>query len=360
MNIFPDAVIGFGQFIIAIALLIIIHEFGHFIAANLVKIKIEEFGIGFPPRIKKLFEYKGVAYTLNWIPLGGFVRPKGENDPDVPGGFGAASPWARLFVLISGPAMNLMVGVILFAIIFTRLGEPNFNKVVIVEIDPDSPAEAAGLLPGDIFQYVNDIEITDLNIISETINEHLDESVLLTILRDEESIRINLIPRSNPPADRGAMGVEIGPHIVSVSPVRALSSGTRSVYQYMTALISLPAQLISGDISPEEGRIVGYKGMYDIYSTMRQNDQDAPEYLSGVNTLAFFASVTVSLGLLNLLPIPALDGGRILFTLAEIVLRRRIPVVYENAINLIGFAVLLIALLYFNLNDFLNPIDLPK
>lgn len=359
MNFTFDAVYGFGQFIIAIALLIIIHELGHFVAALLVKIKIEEFGIGFPPRIKKLFEFKGVAYTLNWIPLGGFVKPSGENDPDVPGGFGAASPWARLFVLISGPAMNLMVGVILFAIIFARLGEPNFKEVAILEVDPDSPAETAGLLPGDIIQYVNNVEIDGSILLSDTVNEHLDENILLTILREEEKIQISLIPRSNPPADRGAIGVVIGPSIVPVGPINALVSGARSVYQYITTLLGLPAQLIRGEISPDEGRLVGYKGMYDIYSSMRENDLEAPDYLSGVNTLAFFASVTVSLGLLNLLPIPALDGGRILFTLAELVIRRRIPVVYENTVNLIGFAVLLVALVYINLQDFLNPISLP-
>ena len=106
------------QFVLGIAVLLVIHEFGHFLAARSMNVEVEEFGIGFPPRALKLFTYKGTMYSLNWLPLGGFVRPKGENDPTVPGGLAAASPWVRLGVLFAGPAMNLLVGVILAIILF--------------------------------------------------------------------------------------------------------------------------------------------------------------------------------------------------------------------------------------------------
>src|SRR5512135_3720966 len=95
------------QFIVGLFALILLHEFGNFIVARLLKVEIEEFGIGFPPRMAKLFEAGGTQFTINWIPLGGFVRPKGENDPSVPGGLAAASPWVRLGVLLAGPVMNL-------------------------------------------------------------------------------------------------------------------------------------------------------------------------------------------------------------------------------------------------------------
>jgi regulator of sigma E protease len=117
--------------------------------------------------------------------------------------------------------------------------------------------------------------------------------------------------------------------------------------------------MIRGDVSPEEGRFVGFKGMFDIYQEVRQSEP-GPIVPAGVQVLGFFATITISLGILNLLPIPALDGGRILFVLPEIVIGRRIPQEYENVINLVSFALLLVLLLYINLQDFVNPIELPR
>src|SRR5512147_624259 len=98
------------QFIFGIGIVIILHEMGHFLVARAFHVEVEEFGIGFPPRLVKLFDLGGTEFTLNWIPLGGFVRPKGENDPSVPGGLAASSPWTRLGVLFAGPTMNLLLG----------------------------------------------------------------------------------------------------------------------------------------------------------------------------------------------------------------------------------------------------------
>jgi len=111
-------------------------------------------------------------------------------------------------------------------------------------------------------------------------------------------------------------------------------------------ILMLPVRLMSGDAAPQEGRLVGYKGMFDIYQRIE-------------SPLWFFMMISISLGIMNLLPIPALDGGRILLTLPEIIIRRRVPVKYENAIHLIGFTALLLLLIYINLQDFINPIQLP-
>ena len=115
---------GIVIFILAIVALILVHEFGHFLASRLLGVEVEEFGLGFPPRLFTLFTAWGTKFTLNAIPLGGFVRPKGENDPTIPGGLAAASPWVRLVVLSAGSIMNLFLGVILSTIIVLRVGEP--------------------------------------------------------------------------------------------------------------------------------------------------------------------------------------------------------------------------------------------
>src|SRR5512134_3457399 len=128
-------------FILAFDGMVLIHEFGHFIVARLCKIEVEEFGIGLPtPGALTLFTWQGTRFTLNWLPLGGFVRPKGENDPNVPGGLASASPWKRLVVLFAGPLMNLLAAVVIYSIIFNRVGVPDTSKVLIASITAKGPA----------------------------------------------------------------------------------------------------------------------------------------------------------------------------------------------------------------------------
>src|SRR5512132_2450750 len=139
-------------FILAFGGMVIIHEFGHFIVARLCKIEVEEFGIGLPtPGAITLFTWQGTRFTLNWLPLGGFVRPKGENDPNVPGGLAAASPWKRLAVLFAGPMMNLLAAVLIYSIIFSRVGVRDASRVLVASVTPDGPAAQAGFKADDIF-----------------------------------------------------------------------------------------------------------------------------------------------------------------------------------------------------------------
>ncbi len=348
------------EFVASLVVLIIVHEFGHFIAARLLKVEVEEFGIGFPPRALTLFKAGGTIFSLNWIPLGGFVRPKGENDPNVPGGLAAASPWVRLAVLFAGPLMNLLTGAILYAVIFLQIGQPDLTRVEILEVAANSPAAQAGLLPGDIVVSVADQPITSTQSLHDTIYANLDTEVEVKIERGGEIVTTKLVPRSSPPEGEGAIGIVMGNPLLPVGPVDAFYQGGNAVYQQSISLLLLPGRALRGELSPEEGRLVGYKGMYDIYSEVREQDQlAAPGAPRGINTLAFIAAISVSLGLLNLFPVPALDGGRILFTLPEIVLRRRVPPAYENLINLVSFSLLILLMIYVNVQDFVNPVSLP-
>jgi regulator of sigma E protease len=358
MEIFSETTIALFQFIAAIAALILIHELGHFLAAKLVGIQVEEFGIGFPPRLAKLFEAGGTIYSLNWIPLGGFVRPKGENNPEVPGSFAAASPGARFVMLAAGPAMNLIAAAILFAMVFVRL-DIDITRVEIVEVAPNSPAEQAGLQAGDIIREINGRAIRSTRAIVSIIAQNLGQEIELEYLRGEATGTVTLVPRRDPPQGEGAIGILMGNPQGSVGLIDGLYGGALAVGEQARGLLQLPGRLLAGSVSEEEARLVGYKGMFDIFTDFREQDQAAPEEVAGVGILSFFGAISVSLGLLNLLPIPALDGGRILFLLPEIVIRKRIPPVYENVINLVGFAMLLVLLIYVNIQDFVNPINLP-
>jgi regulator of sigma E protease len=343
---------------VGLAALIIIHEFGHFTAARLFKIPVEEFGLGFPPRVATLFTAGGTKFTLNLLPIGGFVRPKGENDSEIPDGLAAANPWKRLGVLIAGPLANLLVGVVLYAMIINRLGAPVPDQVQVIEIAPDSPAEAAGLLPGDLIVQVNEHEIDGTESIHNAIYENLGEVTQITFLRDGETETVTLVPRPDPPEGEGAIGIVMSNPTEPISVIAALPAGVGAVYQHSETLLTFPVKIIQGEMEASEGRLLGFKGMFDVYQAVQETEaeQNVP---SGVSALGFFATLTISFGILNLLPIPALDGGRIMFTLPEIILGRRVPPKYENAIHLVSLALLLMLLLFVNLQDFLNPISLP-
>jgi regulator of sigma E protease len=342
-----DSITQLIQFIFGLGILIILHELGHFVVARLLHVEVEEFGIGFPPRMVKLFEAGGTEYTLNWIPLGGFVRPKGENDPSVEGGLAAASPWTRLAVLFAGPVTNIGLGIALAVLFFYTLGDPIINKVRIDGIAPDSPAQQAGLQVGDIIVTVNGQQIDGMDALQTAIQDNLGQPTRITYERNGHPASIELVPRQDPPPNEGAIGILLGNPTQPIGFATAISRGFTAAIDYGRAILQLPVNLVRGQSPPGESRgFVGYKGMFDIYQQIR-------------NPLYFFMAVSFSLGILNLFPIPALDGGRILLTLPEILLRRRIPPRYENMIHLIGFAVLLILLIYINVQDFVNPIKFP-
>jgi len=355
------------EFIVALVALIILHEFGHFLACRLFRVEVEEFGLGLPsPKPIVLFESGGTKFTFNWLLLGGFVRPKGENDPNVPGGLAAASPWIRICVFLAGPLMNLAVGVLLYAMIFARYGSPEEVPNVVQILVPtstefiDTPANQAGLQSCDIVETVNGQAITDWDTFSAAILANRGKLITMTYLRDGESTEITLTPRleKDTPENQGAIGVVQGVP-VKFSHLSLFAVGTRSVdavYRHASALISLPGKLIRKQVPAEQGRLVGFKGMYDIYSSMRNGGGTLGGCLSkSVNVLSFFAAITISLGLLNLLPIPALDGGQIMFALPEIILRRRIPPEYAGLINGIFLLLMIGLLLFINLQDFINP-----
>lgn len=193
-----------------LAVLIIIHELGHFFAARSVGVKVEEFGLGIPPRAKG-WRWKGVLWSLNWIPFGGFVRVKGEDGNDFSqDSMNAKGPWQRALFLVAGPFMNFVAAVVLCIVMVAFQGVTSTTESVYVNrVVAGSPAEAAGWQPGDVITGVNGASIASVDALSSAIDGSLDQPVDVSIRRGSETITTTVTPRSNPPDGQGATGIEI-------------------------------------------------------------------------------------------------------------------------------------------------------
>ena len=363
MTSFSNLAITIVEFVISLGILAFLHELGHFLVARLFKVEVEEFGFGFPPRIVRLFRLGGTDFTLNWIPFGAFVRPKGENDPSIAGGLAAANPWKRLAVLFGGPVMNLLAGILIFSLVFVKVGAPDSSVVQIVGVSPNSPAAVAGLQNGDIVLSVNGTKVTDSQNLSDMIRQNLGKPVTLSVKRDTQEIVLTTTPRVSPPQGEGPLGVLLGNPVKHINWFESIPFAAQMTYEQVKQMALLPGRLIAGNIPPDQARVVGPVGMFDIYQQARQRDtQDQAAQnpqTPAVNTLLLMAFISVALGITNLLPIPALDGGRILFVLPEIITHRRVQPEFENTVHMIGFALLILLLVVITTNDFLHPIALP-
>jgi regulator of sigma E protease len=350
-------------FVVAVSVLAFIHELGHFLAARLFNIEVEEFGLGFPPRALKLFNYKGTDFTLNWIPFGAFVRPKGENDPEIPGGLGSAHPLKRLVVLLGGPVMNIIAGVILFSLVFAQTGIPDTNRVEIGGVVKDSAAEQSGLLTGDQVVKANDTTIQNVDVLRGIIQANPEKPITFVISRSGQQQTLQITPRSNPQGGTGVIGVYLSNPVVKASWIESIPVAANVSVQYCRELLELPGKLIMGQLSADQSRLTSIVGLGNMFVQARERDIQASEtpnnQTPAVSSLTLLAIISVALGITNLLPIPALDGGRILFLLPELVVRKRIPPRYENAVHMAGFMLLLVLMFVITIQDIVNPVNLP-
>ena len=355
-------------FVLALGAMIFLHEFGHFLAARFFKIEVEEFGFGLPSyKIATLFRWQGTDFTLHALPLGGFVRPKGENDPSVPGGLAAANPWKRIVVLMAGPLMNLVTAAVVFGLITALQGVPTSGPVSLDEVSPNSPAQQAGLQPKDVIVSVNGQAVTQNSDLSTVIYQNLDKPLSLLVKRAGQEITVTLTPLSSRyKAGQGPIGILMAaPPTRPATPVEVISDGVLMTGLQAAGLVYLPIALIQGAIAPDQARLVGLKGIFDIVNVAVQKDvtsRQAEPVPSGTpaprptnSTLLIIAALSVSLGVINLFPVPALDGGRILFTLPEILFRRRVPMKFENVVNGVAMLLLIGFMIFINVMDFVNP-----
>ncbi|HXD08711.1 MAG TPA: site-2 protease family protein, partial [Anaerolineales bacterium] len=290
--------------------------------------------------------HPGTRFTLNWLPLGGFVRPKGENDPTIAGGLAAANPWKRLAVLFAGPAMNLITAVFIFCLIIGISGgiityqpEGSANaRVVITDVLSNSPAKQAGLQVGDVLVSGAGQPIRNSDDLHDLVVNNVDKPVAFVAERNGKRIELTITPGFNQAEGRPMIGIEYCGGC-AFKPITSLSENITTSLRYtgnqIYALVTLPVKLIRGTIAPEQGRMVGLKGIYDIMKQSVANDVEASQapaastassspYNRPVQTLFLVAALSISLGVFNLFPFPALDGGRIIFVLPELIIRRRV------------------------------------
>ena len=396
-----DFITGIIAFLLVLIPAVIIHEIGHFLAAKAVGITILEFGIGMPPRMVKLFTRGGTEYTLNWLPLGGFVRPLGEGvvsqmgeeateeDREEAKRRGIANaksvyearPWERIVFMIAGAMANFLMALALFAVV-ALIGLPEIvgARAHIVYVAPESSLYAAGLRSGDFIEKIDGENFADTDALFNRMAS-ADAPFQLTVARPEgESTTAltldvtSLVPRVNPPEGEGAIGIAFsvadtatldttngltytpGPDQQTMQP-QPLSVAIPYAFQQFGEVIniiaSIPAQVLQGTADPNMLRPIGPVGVSQAGAELLRESVSENRPMIILN---FIALVSISLGLTNLLPIPALDGGRILFVLLEIVRGRPISPEREGLVHLVGLALLLSLMVVVLINDIAHPV----
>jgi regulator of sigma E protease len=330
--------------------------------AGSVKLRTETGGIHLTGPLDEVSP--GTEFTLNWIPLGGFNRLKGEDNPDLPHGMASASPWKRILVLLAGATMNLLAAVIVYMALFSQMGVPDPARASILQVLPGTPAAAGGFQEGDVLLNIAGENIQTIDQAISVINSHPGQEIPITVQRGGQTLVIAVTPQATEPDGKGRIGIALGNPYHPVNSIwETIPLSFKATYGFVQQLLAMPGRFIAGTLTPQEAQIAGPRTVWNLFQQAVARDtatrqppasgqSSAPSYY----TLLLIISLTVSVGVLNLLPIPALDGGRIFMALIEIVIRRRIPAKYQVMINGIGFIVLFALLGIFYIKDIISPV----
>ena len=324
------------SFILVFSGIILAHEFGHFITAKLSGVKVEEFGLGYPPRIFGIKRGETI-YSVNWLFIGGFTKMSGEEDPNAERSLASKSRATRALVLSAGAIINTLLPFILFSIAYMIPHTVVNGQVTVQEVAAASPAEAAGIVPGDIILSVNGKAIDNLADLSRYIEINLGKETTLEVQTPQSTLEtVTLVPRWKPPAGQGAIGISMQlenpvTSKKSESFFRSIQLGVGETFQTMVLFKNSILSLFVGTSSIQ---LTGPVGIAQLTGEAAQ---------AGISPLLEFAGfLSLSVAIMNLLPLPALDGGRIAFVFLEWVRRgKRISPKTEGTVHLIGFLLLI-------------------
>jgi regulator of sigma E protease len=352
-------------FIVILSILIIVHEVGHFAVARFFGIRVDEFGLGYPPKAKKLFSWRGTDFTLNWLPFGGFVKIFGEDGVDQEeqnlssDSFVAKNRGIQASVLVAGVVMNFVFAWFLISLGFL-VGMPSpatesfpieNAQTTITAVLPNSPAQIAGLKPGDVVFSAN----RDGVFAGETAGEVADfiatgeGPMTFNILRGGETESINVSPEFSNDFGKPVIGVAMDEIGIAKLPIhqavwQGLKTSIELTFYTAQALWTLISDALRGN--PNLAGLAGPVGLVGIVG-------DA-SILGFAYLISLTALISINLVLVNLLPFPALDGGRLLFVLVESVSRKKIPPQVGNVLNNLGFLLLILLMVLVTIQDIRN------
>lgn len=378
-------------FLVLLSILVLIHELGHFLVARKLGIKVEEFGFGFPP---KLFSIKRgeTEYSINWLPIGGFVKLYGEDEAgagrvssgqqkpiikDRERAFFSKTPWERAAVVIAGVVMNAGLAAVIFYVFlffsgfkvtlpllndhaFLFVNQKVTSDVIVTSVAKDSPAEKVGLTSYAKISKVNGKDVPTTKAFTTVINQNKGKEVTI----EWEDVRTNkksqgvLVPRVSPPANQGAIGVAFVPVDTVVltydTPTQKILSGIVHPINLMAYNFDVLGQFIRVSIEkkttePLSQSISGPVGIYSLVGKLVEIPDIKERALQMLNLAGI---LSISLAFFNILPIPALDGGRLFFILIEAITRKKVPARFESMTHTVGMIVLLAFLLFVTVNDF--------
>jgi len=342
-----------------LSLLLLVHELGHFVVARLSGIKVEEFGFGLPPRIFGI-RRGDMIYSLNWIPLGAFVRMAGEdgNNAEQEGSFSSKGKLTRCGVLFAGPAMNFLAAGLLFAAAY-MIGwpTPTSIEVFIYKVSTNSPAAASGLQAGDRIVALDGRKLETADEFVSATKAKLGQEVVVTIDRGGTELERQLVPRTQWPEGDGPLGIGLQPKGTDVKPVSygvfpSVGMGFSRAWQMVTFTLSVPAMIIQGVLPADLARPVGPVGIYQITTQAADQAMDNGWWFP---LISITATISAGLAVANLLPFPALDGGRLFLIGVEVIRRKRIAPEREGALHFVGLMVLLALMVIISYYDVISP-----
>ncbi len=357
-------------FLLVLSVLVLVHEAGHFFVAKKLGVKVEEFGFGFPPRIFGI-KFGETLYSLNLLPIGGFVKLYGEDEAG--GGsvkvtshkssirqaqykqitkdkrsFVSRSVWQRASIVVAGVIMNFLLALVIISYLFAVVGVATTGpNVEIASVIKNSPAGKSGLKPGDIILSVDGIKVSDPEQIISYTKKHLGQQTSLLIKSTNgKSKTIEVTPRLHYPSNEGAMGIAIGNTIIVKkypwyqAPIVGLKETLSETWLIVQGLGGALGQLIFAHSVPKD--VAGPIGIAQLTGQTIKVGYNA--------VFSLVALLSLNLAIMNILPIPALDGGRLFFILIEAVTRRKVHPKFEGYAHAIGMAILLtlVALISFN------------